>query len=346
METLLQTIEVVLLAKSAAEKLPVLLEITKTIEGRIEDLERSAYRSGIVNLQQALRSSVDQESLLREARNKFVEATTLEKGSRLALSYLHLAQVHFLLGDQANYLASLEALLAVKPAKTFASMTRGLVKDQEQRDLYRLQVSVARGARLPFGAVAESDRSRAMAHEILFELLQEQYGQEVVTNPNNRNVIAELEYYPQARPGVLIAWLQELAEREFSSVVRSRLRFEAARMMLLYGDDTSTASRLLELASGEAGRSRVSFEIPFYTLALAKDWSAVNAFMKRSLRELPSPADQSYLYFHLGVVSERFLGQTDKALKLYANSLALDDDNLASRWSFERLEREARARLT
>ena len=95
------------LAKCLAEYVGII----ESISSKIDRLAQAEFEAGIRALNQAAKSEKEQSSLLREARNRFNKAISLEKEERLALSYLGLALCHYHLGDYENTRDSLRDLL-------------------------------------------------------------------------------------------------------------------------------------------------------------------------------------------------------------------------------------------
>jgi tetratricopeptide (TPR) repeat protein len=98
------------LAKSIGQYLGILESVSK----KIDNLVKSEFDAAVRALGQALKSNKEQKSLLREARQRFNKAISLEKSERLALSYLGLALCHYHLLDYENTKQALENLLAVE----------------------------------------------------------------------------------------------------------------------------------------------------------------------------------------------------------------------------------------
>ncbi len=80
---------------------------------RIEVLEKADMGAGLSTLEQAARSTQERTELLREARGHFNRATRVEKGLRLAQSYLGLAICHDGLKDVNNLRHALDAIQKV-----------------------------------------------------------------------------------------------------------------------------------------------------------------------------------------------------------------------------------------
>ena len=98
------------LAKSIGEYLGIIESVSK----KIDRLAQSEFEAGMRALEQAARANKEQKSLLREARNRFNKAISLEKSERLALSYLGLALCHYYLQDYENCNLALQDILAVR----------------------------------------------------------------------------------------------------------------------------------------------------------------------------------------------------------------------------------------
>jgi hypothetical protein len=97
------------LAKAVAEY----TKINESVGQKIDRLTRSDFDAAVRTLSQAIQSSDEQKSLLRDARFSFNKAVSLESGERLALSYLGLSICHQFLNDEANARDSLNAILNI-----------------------------------------------------------------------------------------------------------------------------------------------------------------------------------------------------------------------------------------
>lgn len=100
------------------------LGIVESINSKIDRLSQSEFEAGMRALNQASKSGSEQNDLLREARNRFNKAISLEKNERLALAYLGLSLCHYHLQDLGNAKDALRDLLAVEidyPIKSFAT---------------------------------------------------------------------------------------------------------------------------------------------------------------------------------------------------------------------------------
>ncbi len=110
------------LAKCLAEYVGII----ESISSKIDRLAQAEFEAGIRALNQAAKSEKEQSSLLREARNRFNKAISLEKEERLALSYLGLALCHYHLGDYENTRDSLRDLLRQEFFGDYAGVKAGL----------------------------------------------------------------------------------------------------------------------------------------------------------------------------------------------------------------------------
>ena len=95
---------------SLAEAVAGLLGLVESIDEKIDALTESELKAGILELDQAINSTSETQSLLRSARGHFNKAIHLEKGSKLCLAHLGLALCHRFLGDTANATRALEDL--------------------------------------------------------------------------------------------------------------------------------------------------------------------------------------------------------------------------------------------
>lgn len=91
----------------------VFIEYIKMIESlgvKIDKLTSSKLNAGLSALKQAANNDNERENLLREARERFNEATSLEKNERLAMAYIDLAICHDQLNDKTNCCDALQRL--------------------------------------------------------------------------------------------------------------------------------------------------------------------------------------------------------------------------------------------
>jgi tetratricopeptide (TPR) repeat protein len=94
---------------------------------QLDLLSKSEFEAGLRALQQASRSQEERTSLLREARNRFNQALSLETGLRLAWAQLGLALCHHALGDTANAKEVLLELLEREPkSRSLLGMVPGV----------------------------------------------------------------------------------------------------------------------------------------------------------------------------------------------------------------------------
>lgn len=76
---------------------------TRLIKSDVQTLMHMYFKSAIENLNYALTASGEnQKEYLRQARNRFIDATTLEKNENLILSYIGLALCQALTNDMDN----------------------------------------------------------------------------------------------------------------------------------------------------------------------------------------------------------------------------------------------------
>lgn len=94
--------------------------IIESISGKLDRITQSEFNAGMNALNQASKSNSEQYSLLREARNRFNKAVSLEKNERLAFSYLGLALCHYHLNDYINAKEALQEILKVEIENTEA----------------------------------------------------------------------------------------------------------------------------------------------------------------------------------------------------------------------------------
>ncbi|MEM7575671.1 MAG: hypothetical protein AAF433_22400 [Bacteroidota bacterium] len=88
--------------------------IVESVEARVDKLTKSEFEAGLRALKQAANSNLERRSLLREARERFNKAVSLEKFDRLALAYLGLALCHYHLGDKDNFAYTLVKIVDMK----------------------------------------------------------------------------------------------------------------------------------------------------------------------------------------------------------------------------------------
>lgn len=76
---------------------------TRLIKSDVQALMHMYFKSAIENLNYALTASGEnQKEYLRQARNRFIDATTIEKNENLILSYIGLALCQALTNDMDN----------------------------------------------------------------------------------------------------------------------------------------------------------------------------------------------------------------------------------------------------
>jgi hypothetical protein len=105
------------------------LELVESLGSKIDRIMNSEFDAAQRELEQASRSIDEAPNLLRSARSKFNRAASLERGQRLALTYVGLALCHHHLQDEANTRAALQDLLAVKCETMASDRLRAVAKD-------------------------------------------------------------------------------------------------------------------------------------------------------------------------------------------------------------------------
>ena len=81
----------------------LILSYTQLIKNDVQTLMHMYFKSAIENLNYALTAfGENQKEYLRQARNRFIDATTIEKNENLILSYIGLALCQFLTNDIEN----------------------------------------------------------------------------------------------------------------------------------------------------------------------------------------------------------------------------------------------------
>lgn len=86
--------------KSISESI---LSYTRLIKSGVQSLMHMYFKSACENLNYALTASGEnQKEYLRQARNRFIDATTIEKNENLILSYIGLALCQILTDDNEN----------------------------------------------------------------------------------------------------------------------------------------------------------------------------------------------------------------------------------------------------
>lgn len=88
-----------------------ILQYLGAIQDQYQLLTRSELDAGLRALKASTLSDREKDSLLREARNRFHQAISLEQGDRLAVAYVGLILCHQALGDMGNANAILEEFM-------------------------------------------------------------------------------------------------------------------------------------------------------------------------------------------------------------------------------------------
>jgi exonuclease VII small subunit len=107
-------IKTILAGVGLAKQIAGYLGLIETLNVKIDRLSKSELEAAIRSLEQANNSKNEKESLLREARNRFNKAISLEDNEKLVLAYIGLAICHKNLGDKSNFIEALRAIDKVK----------------------------------------------------------------------------------------------------------------------------------------------------------------------------------------------------------------------------------------
>ena len=84
---------------------------TRLIKSDVQTLMHMYFKSAIENLNYALTASGEnQKEYIKQARNRFIDATTIEKNENLILSYIGLALCQVLTNDTDNYTKTLKKI--------------------------------------------------------------------------------------------------------------------------------------------------------------------------------------------------------------------------------------------
>jgi hypothetical protein len=89
--------------------------ILDSIGAKVDRLVQSDLNAGLRALEQAAHATSEQVSLLREARNCFNKAVSLEMGYRQVVALLGLSLCHHWLDDKLNCKKALEEILEINP---------------------------------------------------------------------------------------------------------------------------------------------------------------------------------------------------------------------------------------
>ena len=94
--------------KSISESI---LSYTRLIKSDVQTLMHMYFKSAYENLNYALTASGEnQKEYIKQARNRFIDATTIEKNENLILSYIGLALCQVLTNDTDNYTKTLKKI--------------------------------------------------------------------------------------------------------------------------------------------------------------------------------------------------------------------------------------------
>ncbi len=115
LSAILGSAEAIVRTTELAGKIAQLLGMVESIDGKIDKLIEVHLKAGMSALEAAQYSDEEQITLLRKARDEFLQAIHLEKSYRLALALLGLACCHSWLGDKRNGEAALGQILQIDP---------------------------------------------------------------------------------------------------------------------------------------------------------------------------------------------------------------------------------------
>lgn len=107
-------VKAILSGVGLAKEIAGFLGLIETLNVKIDRLSKSELEAAIRSLEQANNSKNEKESLLREARNRFNKAISLENNEKLILAYIGLAICHQNLMDKDNFIEALRAVDKVK----------------------------------------------------------------------------------------------------------------------------------------------------------------------------------------------------------------------------------------
>ncbi len=113
--TILSGTGAIVKATELASKIAQLLGLVDSIDSKIDKLIEVHLKAGMSALEAARDSGEEQITLLRKARDEFLQAIHLEKSYRLALAFLGLACCHSWLGDKRNSEKALAQILQITP---------------------------------------------------------------------------------------------------------------------------------------------------------------------------------------------------------------------------------------
>ncbi len=133
---------------------------------KLDQLSHSEFEAGLRSLQQAGRSGNERDHLLREARQRFNQAVSLEIGLRRAYAYLALAICHYRLDDFPNAEGALRDVLGVtialrKELKDYAAQAALATGSAVSSALGRFGRAGETGKRKLAGLIGEERKIRA-----------------------------------------------------------------------------------------------------------------------------------------------------------------------------------------
>jgi hypothetical protein len=106
-------IKLIFLGVNIGKEIAGCLGIIETMSSKIDKLCNADFEAGVLAMIQAKISSNEKKTLLREARQYFTKAVSLEKDERLAACYLGLAFCHKNLGDENNFILALQTITTI-----------------------------------------------------------------------------------------------------------------------------------------------------------------------------------------------------------------------------------------
>jgi hypothetical protein len=141
-------IRIIFLGVNLAKEVAGYLGLIETLKAKIDRLAGSEFDAGIRSLNQAVNSTSERLTLLREARSRFNKAASLEDNERLALCYLGLALCHKNLGDEANFLDALNSIARIELTGKAKAVAGSVAEDMVMGGLWKLAIGLPPGASL------------------------------------------------------------------------------------------------------------------------------------------------------------------------------------------------------
>jgi hypothetical protein len=152
-------VRAVFLGVNLAKEVAGYLGLIETLNAKIDRLAGSEYDAGIRSLNQAVNSTSERLTLLREARTRFNKAASLEENERLALCYLGLALCHKNLGDEANFLDALNSIAHIELKGKAKAVAGAVAENMVMGGLWKLAIGLPPGTSLSMMSY-ESRKSR------------------------------------------------------------------------------------------------------------------------------------------------------------------------------------------